>query len=371
MYNNVDEQVHSRDQILRDDQLSWEYYEYPGDIYLSDSPSSCVEQSQNSHAYPFYSVPSSTTAERFAVFTEHLPYGSLHTPNATGTVEFDTSSNPGLWQSQSPDFLQWSGMSSNWTHVPVTHGSVPQMLDGPDGPLCDWSRDFEPPPPPTGIPGIPQSLPSMLPNSYATPEEYDPWLRHAWDRTVNTCTASPDMDTSLSTLDFLSAFAEYDSLPDARADPQPSTALTHNATSESSTQPAAFPYSEFPTCEPPRQDRFIPCQWLTNGVLCGESVMPNRCSVVEHLQLFHRIKPGEEKARERCFWAHCGTELNKESLARHILTVHLKEKVYCAECRMLFAREDSLKRHRKGGHHKVPLDKSAARQPSRNNPGFR
>lgn len=311
------------------------------------------------------------------------------------------SSDPELWQLQwmnDVDELEWSGMSSNLAHVTNASVAPYPMLDHPlDGPLCGWSCDIKPRLPPLSIPSIPQPLSPMLTSSCPDTEQY-PWLWHTqtFNGIMDTCASSPERDASFTASDFLRALADYDCTPDVRADPQPSVVLPHNAISSpqsSGTSPyseysicepsvapkrnaissprssATFSYSEFPTCEPPRQDRYFECHWLTNGGLCGKHVMPNRCSVIAHVQDFHGIKPGEEKAREMCFWEHCGTVLRKESLARHILTVHLKEKVHCAECRLGFAREDSLKRHLKGSQHKVTLDKSAARRSSRSHIG--
>lgn len=267
---------------------------------------------------------------------------------------------------------QWSGMSSNVAHSapvapPQNQYQIPYEL------LCGCSQDFEPrpvPPAPLGIPSISQSLPPTL-HSYQNVGQVDTWMRDFLHESMDICPSSPDGDTGLS--GFLGAFADYDFLADARAHPphpQPSIALTRDCAS--SIQSTAFPSNEPGPSSvngPYRDARFFECQWLTNGALCETRVNADRRSVVGHLQHVHGIRPGEEKARGTCLWEHCRTMLNKESLARHILTVHLKERVQCTECGVFFAREDSLKRHLKGSQHKVPPEKSAARQPSRNHAG--
>jgi len=218
------------------------------------------------------------------------------------------------------------------------------------GTLCGWSPDLEPFP-------VPDSTPMhTLSNSDA--EQYDACMRYFLGGTAETCSSSSHEHT---------APANYDSTFNARADPQPSTSLTHNAMP--SVQSTALPYGE-PICVPDGQTRTFGCQWVTNGACCGVLVVADRRSVIKHLRA-HDIRPGEDKARQTCLWESCTTTLNKESLARHILTVHLKEGVNCAECGLSFAREDSLKRHLKGGQHRVLPDKSAARQPVRSHVGSR
>ena len=250
--------------------------------------------------------------------------------------------------------------------TPETCASVPQLLNQyqiPDEPLCGWNRDCEPP-----IASLPQSKHPTLTTSYSSEGlvQHEPWMLYVFGRGADTCTSSPDGDAALSAPGSLSAIAGYDSPSNARADPQPSIALTHNVMS--SVQSTALPL----VCgaNPSRQIRLFGCLWLTNGALCEMSVKADRRSIIEHLQHAHGIKTGEEKARKTCFWEGCRKTLNKESLPRHILAVHLKKGVHCAECGLLFAREDSLKRHLRKGQHKVPPGKRAARQPPRNHAGF-
>jgi len=225
--------------------------------------------------------------------------------------------------------------------------------------LCGWSPDLEFPVPHS----ILQSLPQMDTHSNPDAEQYDPWSRYFLGGTADAYSLSPNGDTALPASGFLGAPADCNFPFGARADPQPSISLMHNAMS--SIQSTGFPYSE-PICVPDGRTRTSECRWLTNGALCGVYVMADRRSVFKHLQGVHDIRPGEDKARQTCLWESCTTTLNKESLVRHILTVHLKEGVGCAQCGLSFAREDSLKRHLKKGQHRVSSDKSAARQPVRN-----
>ncbi|KAI9566834.1 hypothetical protein HD554DRAFT_2112965 [Boletus coccyginus] len=228
------------------------------------------------------------------------------------------------------------------------------------GTLCGWSPDLEPFP-------VLDSAPTYT-HSNSVAEQYDAYTRYFLGGTVETRSSSPHEHTALSAsgaLRGVRALPNYDFPFNARADLQPSVSLTHNAMS--CIQSTALPYNE-PICVPDGQTRTSECQWLTNGAPCGVRVVADRRNVIKHLR-DHDIRPGEDKARQRCFWESCTMTLNKESLVRHILTIHLKEGVKCAECGLSFAREDSLKRHLKGGQHQVPSDKGAARQPVRNHAG--
>ena len=248
-------------------------------------------------------------------------------------------------------------MSSSLPHG-TRRASVPQLQNQYQEPLlCGWSRDLEPYP--VSLPSNLQSLSPTLPlSTYPNEYQHDAWMCHVLGGNADTCASSLDADTTLSASGFLGALADYDYgfLLDAHVETQPPMALTHNnVTSSAQSAP---------------QTRIFECQWIRNGSPCNVSVMADRRSVVEHLQHMHDMKSGEEKFRQACLWEGCTRVLNKESLARHILTVHLKEKVQCAQCGLSFAREDSLKRHLNGGHHKVFANKSAARQLSRNHAGL-
>ncbi|KAG1824038.1 hypothetical protein EV424DRAFT_1396664 [Suillus variegatus] len=48
-----------------------------------------------------------------------------------------------------------------------------------------------------------------------------------------------------------------------------------------------------------------------------------------------------------CHWDGCGKEMQKESISRHIVTVHLSDKMKCGSCGKQFTRSDSKLRHLK------------------------
>lgn len=345
----------------------------------SDGPSRAGPP-QNRLAHPHFSLLSQTTTEQFAPSqaTGHLPYGDLHTPApaATEPMGFCVIPNPGP--------RLGSSLIQNNVPVSVQQSQNQYQNQMPHGLHCGWSRDLEPHPVPPSIPGIPLPHPTLqVPHSYSSANQDDAWMWHVLGGGADTCASSPGVDTGLSASGFLSTFADDDFPSDVCADPQLSIAPVHNimppaqsqSQSQSQFQSGAFPSNE-QICQSDRpthtQTRSFECRWLVqNGAPCGLFVTADRRSVHEHLQHVHGIKPGEEKARETCFWEHCRTVLKKESLARHILTVHVKDKVCCDDCGLLFAREDSLKRHLRGGQHNVSPGKSAARQPpSRDHAGL-
>ena len=59
---------------------------------------------------------------------------------------------------------------------------------------------------------------------------------------------------------------------------------------------------------------------------------------MERLQHADGIRPGKKKRAKCVFGKGCNTAMNKESLARHILMVHAKETVRCADCGLCFGR---------------------------------
>lgn len=87
------------------------------------------------------------------------------------------------------------------------------------------------------------------------------------------------------------------------------------------------------------------CQWTTGAVPCGETVVGTKRAVGQHLQAKHaiRLKPDTTI----CLWGGCQKSMRRESMARHILAVHIQDKVPCKGCGSCFARLDSLQRHQR------------------------
>lgn len=86
------------------------------------------------------------------------------------------------------------------------------------------------------------------------------------------------------------------------------------------------------------------CRW-DGGCLSVLTV--DRSEVMKHLQLHHNVKSGGDKDKMLCHWDSCGKEMQKESISRHIVTVHLSDKTKCGSCGKQFTRSDSKLRHLK------------------------
>lgn len=86
------------------------------------------------------------------------------------------------------------------------------------------------------------------------------------------------------------------------------------------------------------------CRW-DGG--CLSVLTADRSEVMKHLQLHHGVKSGGDKGKMLCHWDGCGKEMQKESISRHIVTVHLSDKTKCGSCGKQFTRLDSKLRHLK------------------------
>ncbi|KAI6127385.1 hypothetical protein EDD16DRAFT_1516664 [Pisolithus croceorrhizus] len=88
------------------------------------------------------------------------------------------------------------------------------------------------------------------------------------------------------------------------------------------------------------------CGWVDSGVVCYQPLLPDEFS--NHLRR-HGVT-GDDKAKMYCRWVHCNTLMNKESVARHVLEVHLGIKFECPVCGYEFSRRDSMMSHRNKFH---------------------
>lgn len=90
------------------------------------------------------------------------------------------------------------------------------------------------------------------------------------------------------------------------------------------------------------------CRWDDGGgVSCSSRLTFDKSEVGKHLQLKHGVKSGGDKEKTTCNWVGCGKEMNKESISRHIVAVHLSNKPEYCNCGKQFARLDSKLRHLK------------------------
>ncbi|KAF9244172.1 hypothetical protein BU15DRAFT_59507 [Melanogaster broomeanus] len=89
------------------------------------------------------------------------------------------------------------------------------------------------------------------------------------------------------------------------------------------------------------------CRWSSGGASCDTLVLGDKRDVMMHLHEMHSLRPKSDKMAQRCLWDNCRKAMNQESIPRHIVTVHMRERVHCPSCRLTFARSDSLQRHGK------------------------
>ncbi|KAL4062893.1 hypothetical protein J3A83DRAFT_1498576 [Scleroderma citrinum] len=88
------------------------------------------------------------------------------------------------------------------------------------------------------------------------------------------------------------------------------------------------------------------CQWVDEVKPCGAIIRGDKRDIASHLYERHDISPGLHKMQQQCRWLLCSKVMRKESILRHILAVHLRERARCScGCGLSFARNDSLRRH--------------------------
>ncbi|KAG1768611.1 hypothetical protein EV702DRAFT_931101, partial [Suillus placidus] len=86
-------------------------------------------------------------------------------------------------------------------------------------------------------------------------------------------------------------------------------------------------------------DETFLCMW---GMNCNALIRGYNLSA--HLHEAHGIH-GQDRTLVMCKWNHCGRELNKESLCRHVEEIHMGI-VYTCECGNAYSRRDTLNRHK-------------------------
>ena len=99
------------------------------------------------------------------------------------------------------------------------------------------------------------------------------------------------------------------------------------------------------------------CQWSDGARPCGAVVEGTKHAIGEHLRATHAIRLKADKTFQVCHWERCRKSMRKESIARHVLAVHMQDKVPCPSCGSRFARTDSLQRHQRA---QCPTDREAS-----------
>jgi uncharacterized protein YodC (DUF2158 family) len=89
------------------------------------------------------------------------------------------------------------------------------------------------------------------------------------------------------------------------------------------------------------------CQWFDGAGPCSAVVAGTKIAIGRHLRITHAIQLKADKTVQLCHWEGCHKSMRRESIPRHILAVHMLDKVLCPSCGSRFARSDSLQRHQR------------------------
>ena len=86
------------------------------------------------------------------------------------------------------------------------------------------------------------------------------------------------------------------------------------------------------------------CRWATSSNPCGMWIIGSRSRVGDHIRKWHT---GQRHANStaKCMWDGCAKAMLKDSINRHLVTVHLGEGFHCRGCDQEFPRKDVYNQH--------------------------
>ncbi|KIJ58261.1 hypothetical protein HYDPIDRAFT_119742 [Hydnomerulius pinastri MD-312] len=85
------------------------------------------------------------------------------------------------------------------------------------------------------------------------------------------------------------------------------------------------------------------CQWGTPDTPCDMWVIGDKAIVGSHLRKWH--KHNRQGGRVACQWQGCGKRMRKDSLNRHVVSIHLGETFICDGCGAESVRKDVHNQH--------------------------
>jgi hypothetical protein len=88
------------------------------------------------------------------------------------------------------------------------------------------------------------------------------------------------------------------------------------------------------------------CEWADERGTCNMVVLGDRVWMSHHLSRRHNVV-GHEKSQRTCLWRGCTHTMNKGSLARHVVSRHLRAGASCGFCSKVYSRADVARRHTK------------------------
>ncbi|KAF8557862.1 hypothetical protein OG21DRAFT_1504845 [Imleria badia] len=91
------------------------------------------------------------------------------------------------------------------------------------------------------------------------------------------------------------------------------------------------------------------CHWAKSSDPCETWIIGSRSRVSAHIRKWHAQKHVER--RVKCLWDGCTTSkaMLKDSINRHVVTVHLDEGFHCQGCNEFFSRKDVYGQHVESG----------------------
>ncbi|KAF8546469.1 hypothetical protein OG21DRAFT_1119542 [Imleria badia] len=90
------------------------------------------------------------------------------------------------------------------------------------------------------------------------------------------------------------------------------------------------------------------CQWAVSSNPCGMWIIPSRSRVGTHIRKWHTKQKHAKNAAE-CLWDGCAEMMLKDSINRHLVTIHFGEAFHCQGCDREFPRKDVYNKHVEDG----------------------
>jgi len=90
------------------------------------------------------------------------------------------------------------------------------------------------------------------------------------------------------------------------------------------------------------------CQWSMSSDPCGMWIIGSRSRVGAHIRGWHASRRHADTT-PKCLWKGCAKTMLKDSINRHVVTVHLGERFHCQGCDHEFPRKDVYNKHAEDG----------------------
>ena len=143
-----------------------------------------------------------------------------------------------------------------------------------------------------------------------------------------------------------------DYVPQVRSwEPTRTQPLVHN-------DPPSIEPTHAPNGEDDHDAHTFLCEWTDEHGTCNMDILGDRVWMSHHLSRYHNVV-GHERSQRACLWRGCTETMNKGSLARHVVSRHLRAGASCGFCSKVYSRADVARRHAK----KCKVAKGALVQP--------